>query len=32
VQIDGEEAKMRHVDFVNGTYQSKLGSFDAEST
>jgi amidophosphoribosyltransferase len=32
VQIDGEEAKMRQVDFVNGTYQSKLGSFDAEST
>jgi amidophosphoribosyltransferase len=28
LQIDGEEAHIRHVDFVNGTYQSKLLSFD----
>ena len=31
LQIDGEEAKMRQVDFVNGTYQSKLGSFDSDN-
>jgi amidophosphoribosyltransferase len=30
--IEGEHAKMRQVDFVESTYQAKLGSFDAEST
>jgi amidophosphoribosyltransferase len=27
--IDGERAKPCHVDFVDGTYQAKLGSFEA---
>jgi amidophosphoribosyltransferase len=27
--IDGEHAKPCHVDFVDGTYQAKLGSFEA---
>ena len=30
VQIDGEHAKSRHIDFIDGTYQSKLGTFEAE--
>ena len=30
LQIEGEKAKMRQVDFIDGTYQSKLVSFDAE--
>ena len=30
--IDGEHAKARQVDFVDSTYQSKLGTFEAEST
>lgn len=30
VHIDGEHAKSRHIDFVDGTYQSKLGTFEAE--
>jgi amidophosphoribosyltransferase len=29
VQIDGEHAKARQIDFVDGTYQSKLGTFEA---
>ena len=29
VQIDGEHAKARQIDFVDGTYQSKLGKFEA---
>jgi len=29
--IDGEQAKMRHVEFVDATYQAKLGTFEAES-
>jgi amidophosphoribosyltransferase len=27
--INGEQAKMRHVDFVDGTYQAKLGVYEA---
>jgi hypothetical protein len=30
VQIDGEQAKSRQIDFVDGTYQSKLGTFEPE--
>jgi amidophosphoribosyltransferase len=30
VQIDGEQAKARQIDFVDGTYQSKLGTFEPE--
>jgi amidophosphoribosyltransferase len=29
LHIDGEKAKTRQVDFVDGTYQAKLGSFEA---
>jgi amidophosphoribosyltransferase len=32
VPIEGETANPRQVDFVDGTFQSKLGSFEAEST
>jgi amidophosphoribosyltransferase len=32
VPIDGETAKPRQVDFVDKTFQAKLGSFEAEST
>ena len=30
--IDGETANPRQVDFVDGTFQSKLESFEAESS
>ncbi len=30
--IDGETANPRQVDFVDGTFQSKLESFEAETT
>lgn len=30
--IEGEQVKMRQVDFVDATYQTKLGSFNVEST
>jgi amidophosphoribosyltransferase len=32
LQIEGEKAKMRQVEFIDGTYQSKLVLFNAEST
>jgi amidophosphoribosyltransferase len=32
LDIEGEQAKTRQVDFVDATYQAKLGSFNAEST
>ncbi|PKL57671.1 MAG: amidophosphoribosyltransferase, partial [Methanomicrobiales archaeon HGW-Methanomicrobiales-5] len=30
VHIDGEQATARQIDFVDGTYQSKLGTFEAK--
>jgi amidophosphoribosyltransferase len=30
--IEGEQVKMRQIDFVDATYQSKLGSFSTENT